>query len=115
MDEHSPNYYQNLFRLVSLLLSEEDKDVLVEMIMDFRAKFLNSEDVLPTFFDLEYSFYNMKVGGRKFIKVRTSKGFIRIYYTDIARELNEMQSWCFEKLFEVQKSIRFSNVNANIV
>lgn len=115
LDEHGSTYYQSLFRYVSLLVSEVEKDELSEKIVEFRRKFLNADEIAPTFFDLEDSFYNMKVYGKKFIKIRTTSGFTRIYFHEIARELNTIQSWCFDKLFEVQKSIRFTNVNANVV
>ena len=115
LDEHSPTYYQQLFRLVSLLLNEDEKDYLAEMIVEVREKFENVDGVVPSFFDLEQAFYDMKVFGRKFIKIRTEAGFKRIYFHDISRELNGIQNWCFERLFEVQKSIRFTNVNANVV
>jgi hypothetical protein len=108
LDSMGRSYYQDLFNLVSLLINEDEREELALMIVKFRTMFDNDAGKLPTFFALENAFYEMRVYNRKFVKLRTENAFKKIFYSQIAENLNEIKNWCFQKLYDIQKSIRFS-------
>lgn len=108
LDSLGRSYYQDLFSLISLLLEEAERDELAEKIIEFRQMFDGGGDTLPTFFALENAFYEMRVYNRKFVKLRTETSFKKIFYSQISESLNGIKNWCFQKLYNIQKSIRFS-------
>lgn len=112
LDMHGKNYYQDLIHLVGLLLSDDERNELAQKIIDVRHMFDDGiGDELPSFFALENAFYDMTLNKRTFIKMRTKDGFRKIQYHQIAEKFNALKNWLFQKLYEVQKTIRFSNLN----
>jgi len=112
LDTLGRNYYQEFFSLISLLLTEPEREELASQIVEFRKMFDDGGGKLPTFFLLESSFYEMRLHGRTFVKLRTAGAFKKIKYGEIAEKLNDVKQWCLAKLYEVQKNIRFSSLNA---
>jgi len=109
LDTLDRNYHQSFFNLIGLLLGEEDRQELAEMIYDLRKFFDNGAGEFPTFYALESALYNMRLYRRNFIKIRMKGGgFKKILLSSIDEKLNEIKQWCFERMYQIQKEIRFS-------
>ena len=115
LDTLDRNYLQNFFNLIGLLLNTKDREELALMILDFRKEFDNGSGSIPTFYALESALYNMRNYRKNFIKIKFANGgFKKVMYAGIDKKVNGIKQWCFEKLYEIQKDIRFSGINQNI-
>ena len=112
LDKHSSTYYQDLVNLISLMMTDKERDELTEKIFNLREMLDNGTGELPSFFVLENAFYNMKTRNRSFIKLKLENGFKKITFMDLSQKFYDLQQFCFIKLRSLQKDIRFSNINS---
>lgn len=110
LDTLGRNYHQELFNLIGLLLDDVERKELAGQIVEFRMIFDDGNHNLPTLYALESAFFDMRLHNRTFIKIRTKMAFKKIRYSEVSEKLNDIKQWCLQKLYAVQKNIRFSSI-----